>query len=196
MEVVVATRNPGKLRELRDLLADAPVRLISAEDAGLPEVEETGATFEENATKKALEAVRATGKMALGEDSGLEVDALGGRPGVFSSRFAGTDATDEDRNRLLLEQLKDVPPERRHARYHAVAVLATPDGGVYVRHGMCEGVIAQEPAGEGGFGYDPIFFYPPYGRTLAQVSLEEKHRVSHRGQALAGILEVLRQKLG
>ena len=191
VELVVATRNPGKMREIRAILANLPITILSAEEAGVPDVHETGATFEENARLKATAACTATGKMALGEDSGIEIDALGGRPGVLSSRFAGPRATDEDRNREILRQLAGVPPRQRTARYRAVAALALPDGRVFTAEGRCEGLIAERPAGEGGFGYDPIFYYPPYGCTMAQVPAEKKNAVSHRAKALAGIADIL-----
>ena len=193
VEIVAATRNAGKLRELHQLVADLPVVVLSAEDVNLPDVDETGATFEENAVKKAVNAARITGRISLGEDSGLEVDALGGKPGVYSSRFAGPKATDEDRNRLILEQLAGVPWEKRTARYRAVVAVATPDGRVEISHGVCEGIIAEQPDGTNGFGYDPIFFYPPFGCTFGRATPDMKNSVSHRGQALRGILPALRR---
>ncbi|MGQ9523409.1 MAG: XTP/dITP diphosphatase [Armatimonadota bacterium] len=195
IEIVIATRNRGKLRELAQLLSDLPLKLLSADKAGVPDIEETGRTFEENAVQKALTAARASGKPAIGEDSGLEVDALDGKPGVFSSRFAGPNATDEERNQLILTSLTGVPFPQRTARYHAVMALATPEGLVGVSHGICEGFIAEQPAGTNGFGYDPIFYYPPFGCTMGQASPEAKNRVSHRSRALAGLLPMLRRLL-
>lgn len=195
IEIVVATRNRGKLRELSQLLSDLPVKLLTADEAGVPDIEESGGTFKENAVHKALTAARASGMPAIGEDSGLEVDALDGKPGVFSSRFAGPDATDEDRNQLILRMLEGVPLEHRTARYRAAAALATPEGLVGVSEGVCEGLIAEQPAGTNGFGYDPIFYYPPFGCTMGQATPEMKNQVSHRGKALAGLLPILRRLL-
>lgn len=195
IEIVVATRNKGKLREIGQLLSDLPVKLLAADEAGVPDIEESGGTFEENAVHKAITAAKASGMLAIGEDSGLEVDALDGKPGVFSSRFAGPDATDEDRNQLILSMLEGVPFERRTARYRAAAALATPEGLVGVSEGVCEGLIAERPAGTNGFGYDPIFYYPPFGCTMGQAAPEMKNRVSHRSKALAGLLPILRRLL-
>jgi XTP/dITP diphosphohydrolase len=152
-------------------------------EARLPE--ETGQTYAENALVKARTAARLTGALALGDDSGLEVDALGGAPGLHTARFGGPWLTDRGRCELLLERLRDVPPGRRTARFRCVIALAGPARGEQVVEGVVEGVIAEEPRGSGGFGYDPVFFYPPLGRTFGEISDEDKQRVSHRGKALA-----------
>lgn len=186
MRLVLATRNEGKVREIREVLSGLDVELLTLSD--LPEVHEDGATFSENAKKKALKVAELTGLPALADDSGLEVDALGGSPGVRSARFAGDD---DANNRKLLELLKGVPPERRTARFRCVLALAFPDGRAYTVEGTCEGRIAEEPAGEGGFGYDPIFLVPERGLTFAQMTREEKNSISHRGRALRKLREVL-----
>jgi len=196
IELVVATRNANKLRELTALLAGLPVRLRSlAEFPGAAEVEETGATFAENAALKALAAAKYTGLWALADDSGLEVDALGGRPGVWSKRFAGPGATDADNNAKLLQLLADVPDERRTARFRCAIAIAAPDGRVYVDEGTCEGVIAREPRGHNGFGYDPLFVVPELGKTFAELPPGEKDRISHRGRALQAARRRLLQLL-
>ena len=182
MRLLIATNNRGKVREYRDILGDLPVELVFPPDIGIDlEVEETGATYEENARLKAESFVRASGLVTLADDSGLEVDALGGKPGVHSHRYArGSDA---DRYRLLLDQLEDVPAEQRTARFRCIIVIATPAGQSYVCEGICPGIIISTPRGEGGFGYDPIFFLPERGLTMAELPPEEKNRLSHRGRA-------------
>ncbi|MFN3652044.1 MAG: XTP/dITP diphosphatase [Armatimonadota bacterium] len=180
--LVVATKNPGKIRELRALLADLPVELLSTE--GMDEVEETGSTFAENAELKARAAASWSGEWALADDSGLEVDALDGAPGVHSNRFAGENTTEAQRNERLLQLLQGVPAEQRTARYRAVVAIAAPDGRIWLTEGACEGVIVNVPRGEGGFGYDPHFYLPEFGCTMAELPPETKNRISHRGRAL------------
>lgn len=191
--LVLASRNPGKLAELRGLLSGLPVEIVAAE--GAPQVEETGATFAENAILKARAAAAWSGDWALAEDSGLEVDALGGRPGLYSSRYAGPGATDADRNARLLAEMASIPEPERSARFRCVAALAAPDGRVWTREGTCEGRIALAPRGSHGFGYDPIFLLPD-GRTMAELPPEEKARVSHRARAMEAIVDLLRGLLG
>lgn len=192
MILVVATRNQKKLKELQELLADMPVevRLIS-EFPDAPDVEETGITFAENAELKAVSAAQATGHVALADDSGLEIDALGGKPGVMSNRFAGPGASDSDKYMLVLNLMQGIPDEHRSARFRAAVAIATPEGEVVVVEGKCEGMIAHEPSGEGGFGYDPIFYIPELGKTMAQLGSDEKNRISHRGHALRAAKKVL-----
>ena len=162
----------------------------------VPELPETGATFEENATDKARQAATETGEIALADDSGLAVDALGGRPGVLSARYGGPGTTAVDRYQLLLAELRDVPAARRTARFHCVTALAAPNGELIgTADGVCEGVIALEPSGGGGFGYDPVFFLPQYGLTMAQLDAAEKNRISHRGRAAVAIAPRLRRAL-
>lgn len=193
--LVVATENPHKLEEYRALLGGLPVRLVGLEEAGIAALpEETGASFEENAVLKAEHCARASGLRALGDDSGLEVDALGGAPGVRSSRWApGSDA---DRVRRLLERLEGVPPERRGARFVCVIAVAAPGEETRTFRGELAGRIAVAPRGEGGFGYDPVLHLPEVGRTVAELRPEEKHRISHRGRAGRLAAAWLRRSLG
>ena len=203
--LLVATRSRHKLRELRELLAlPDSVELLAPEDVGIPdEPEETGETFETNARLKARFYARRSGLPTLADDSGLEVSALGGGPGVRTRRFAGPDATDEQNNEKLLRDLAGLPPDRRGARYVCVLALALPGatgprGGmrIDVRRGTCRGRIADAPRGSGGFGYDPIFEpaqEPPGGRTLGQWSAAEKHAISHRSRAAARMRPILRE---
>lgn len=187
--LVVATKNPSKVRELRALLADLPLELRAAEE--MPDVDETGVTFAENAELKARAAAAWAGAWALADDSGLEVDALGGAPGVHSNRYWEGATTEEERNACLLRDLRDVPPERRTARYRAVVAIAAPDGRVWLNEGACEGVLLDAPRGTRGFGYDPLFYLPAHGRTMAELEPETKNRISHRARALAGARAVL-----
>jgi XTP/dITP diphosphohydrolase len=184
--LLLATSNPHKIEEFQAILAPAPYTLVSPRDLGLDvRVEETGTTFHENAVLKAIAYAEAAGILALADDSGLEIDALGGEPGVWSARFAGEATPYSERFRLLLERLSDVPEDRRTARYRCVIAMAEPaPRGLYdVVQGTLEGTIASTPAGMGGFGYDPIFYVPELGRTVAQMPAEEKHLISHRGKA-------------
>jgi XTP/dITP diphosphohydrolase len=196
MILVVATRNQKKLGELQELLADMPVtiRLIS-DFPDAPDVEETGQTFVENAELKARSAAESTGHIALADDSGLEIDALGGKPGVMSNRFAGPDASDQDKYMLILNLMDCIPDEHRSARFRAAVAIATPEGEVVTVEGKCEGMIAHTPSGEGGFGYDPIFYIPELGKTMAQLDSDEKNRISHRGKALRAAKKLLRELL-
>lgn len=195
--LVMATRNAGKVRELRDLLQGLGVELLSLADfPDLPEIPEEGATFAENAATKAKEIARLTHLPALADDSGLEVEALKGRPGVFSARYA-QDRTqpatpnDEDNWRKLLGEMAGVPREKRGARFVCEIALALPDGRVFTAHGECHGSIALEPKGGHGFGYDPVFWVPEYGRTMAELEPAVKNRISHRARALAALRELL-----
>jgi XTP/dITP diphosphohydrolase len=190
--LVLATLNPAKGRELVALLGDVPfeIRLLAdVPGARLPE--ETGATYAENALVKARTTAGLTGSLSLGDDSGLEVDALGGEPGLYTARFGGPGLDDRGRWQLLLERLRGVPPARRTARFRCVIALAGPAFGEKVVEGVAEGVIAEAPRGASGFGYDPVFFHPPLGRTFAELSDAEKARVSHRGLALAAARRLL-----
>ncbi|MDR7486173.1 MAG: XTP/dITP diphosphatase [Armatimonadota bacterium] len=190
--IVLATRNRGKVRELEALLADIPVRVRTLDDyPDIPPLPEIGRTFEANAVGKATAVARLTGCIALADDSGLEVDALGGAPGVDSATFLGPTATDDDRNAWVLGRLRGVPEGLRTARYRAVVAIATPDGTVRTFEGACEGRIAEEPRGEGGFGYDPIFIVPAYARTMAELPPEIKNQISHRARALAAARDYL-----
>ena len=182
--LLVATRNPGKAREFEQLLRGIPFQVTSLEEIGLAEeVEETGSSFEENACIKARAYAALSGLLTLADDSGLEVDALGGEPGVKSARYGGLDASDEDRVELLLKNLKAVPWEQRTGRFRCVIAIARPAGEVEMVTGAVEGIIQYKPKGTNGFGYDPVFYLPHLGRTTGELSLEEKNGLSHRGQA-------------
>ena len=197
-ELLVASGNKGKLREFGELLRGVVDTILSPADfPELPEVEEDGDTFEANALKKALSAARFTGRPVLADDSGLCVDYLGGRPGVFSARFAGESASDADNNALLLRELAGVPSENRTAAFHCVIALCLPDGSCQTFDGMLPGVILEAPRGEGGFGYDPLFLVPEYGQTFSELPMEIKNVISHRGRAMQMLKEALeRQGLG
>jgi XTP/dITP diphosphohydrolase len=182
--IVIATRNSGKIAEIKDLLTGHPVQIKSLDDFGpIPEVAEDGDTFEENAYKKASFTARVLGFPALADDSGLIVEALAGRPGVLSARYAGQGATDAQRCEKLLAEM--AAKSDRRAAFECVISVAVPTGEALTYEARCEGLIAEKPAGSKGFGYDPIFFYPPLEKTFAQMTMAEKSRVSHRGQALA-----------
>lgn len=184
---VLASGNAGKAAELRAALAGTGIALVTASEAGVPELpEETGASYEENALLKAAAVAVRTGRVTLADDSGLEVDALGGEPGVHSARFGG-DLPDGERMAYLLRRLRTVPDERRTARFVCVLVLAHPDGDVVTFRGACEGRILQGPRGDGGHGYDPVFQSADLGRSFGEATLEEKNRVSHRARALRAL---------
>ena len=192
-EIVLATRNPHKGEELASLLGDAGIRIRTlAEFPEAPEVEEDGETCEANAIKKAVEVARATGVTAVADDTGLEVDALNGRPGPFAARYAGEGATYEDNCRKLLRELEGVPSDRRTARFLTVAAVASPGGEVQITQGVLEGTIAEACRGERGFGYDPVFYIPRLGKTLAELTPEEKNRISHRATAFSQLREHLK----
>lgn len=181
--LVIATRNQGKLSEIADLLKHYPVDIKSLDDFGpIPEVVEDGDTFDDNAYKKASFTARVLGFPALADDSGLIVPALDGAPGVHSARWAGEKATDEEKCKKLLSELEGVTDRR--AAFECVISIAVPDGPALTYEGRCEGEIITAPRGENGFGYDPVFYYAPFDKTFAQISREEKSRVSHRGKAL------------
>jgi XTP/dITP diphosphohydrolase len=190
--LVIATRNLGKAKEIELLLQDSGFEIRSLRDyPSAPEPEETGESFGENAAIKALAAAEHTGELAIADDSGLVIDALDGAPGVYSSRFAGEGATDEERNAKIFDLMKDVPDEKRTARFIAVAAIAEPHNLICTALGVVEGFIAREPMGSNGFGYDPIFWLPENGRTMAQLSPDEKNRISHRGKAFRTAIEII-----
>jgi len=194
MKLLVATGNPGKLKEIRRLLADSPVQVVGLDAyPELPEVVEDGDSFAANACKKAQQMAAATGCLTLADDSGLVVEALGGAPGVISARYAGEEGDDEANNRKLMQALRDVPDDRRQAAFHCVMALAEPGGRCRTFEGRISGMLLREPRGEGGFGYDPYFLVPEYGKTTAELSLDIKNRISHRGQALRKVLPVLKE---
>jgi non-canonical purine NTP pyrophosphatase (RdgB/HAM1 family) len=185
-ELLLASQNPGKLREMRTLVDGLPVRVVGPRDLGIDEApEETGTSFLENAVLKARYYAKRSGLLTVADDSGLSVDALAGRPGLYSSRFGGEGATDDRRNELLLELLAGVPEEQRGARFTSAVAVARGDDVLFRHQESVEGRVARERRGTNGFGYDPLFFYPPYGKTFGEVAREEKDRVSHRGKAFA-----------
>ncbi len=196
--LVLGTRNAKKRREIEEILGDLPLTLHDlSQYPAAPEVEEDGATFEANARKKAAETAVAVGQWVLGEDSGLVVPALGGRPGVHSARYAGTDGDDAANNARLLEELAPHAPDKRAAYYVCTAALADPAGKVHaVVEGRCHGVIIAEHRGAGGFGYDPLFLVPEFHKTFGELSARVKHALSHRGRALAKLRPVLRTVFG
>lgn len=190
--LLIATTNRGKLAEYRALLSGLNLELLSIDRAGISQTaREDYSSFEENARSKALFYHGLSGFITLADDSGLEVDALDGEPGVYSSRYAGENASDSDRVNFLLNKLKGIPLERRTARFKCVIAIAAPGGILEVVDGQCDGLISLEPRGENGFGYDPVFYLPEYGRTIAELSAELKNEVSHRGRAARKAREVL-----
>jgi XTP/dITP diphosphohydrolase len=184
--LVIATSNKGKTKEIQDLLAGYPVKIKNLDDFGpIPTIAETGDTFEENAYSKASFTARVLGLPALADDSGLSVAALNGAPGIYSARYGGDAATDEERCLKLLQAMKG--KHDRRAFFECVVSIAVPSGPALTYEARCEGLITENPSGAKGFGYDPIFFYPPYSKTFAEMTLEEKNQVSHRGKAFAEI---------
>lgn len=190
--IIFATGNEGKMKEIREILGDLGYEILSMKEAGVDvDIVEDGETFEENAIIKATTVMKATGSIVLADDSGLEVDYLNKEPGVMSARYMGENTSYRIKNQIIIDRLDGVPDEKRTARFVCVIAAAFPDGRVETRRGTIEGRIAYEPAGEHGFGYDPIFYYPEKKMTTAQLSPEEKNKVSHRGKALRLIKEVL-----
>ena len=195
MKAVLASKNEKKLREMQEILSGLGIEVLLQSQIGVDiEVEETGDTFEENARLKA-EAVRdASGMIAISDDSGLWVEALDGAPGVYSARYGGEGLDDEGRYRLLLSNMEG--QEDRRCKFVCVICCAFPDGAVLTARGECHGMLATEPVGEGGFGYDPIFYLPQWGKSMAQLTPQEKHQISHRGKALEGLKKELENKNG
>lgn len=194
MRIILASNNKNKLREFREILGDDGFEIISQSEAGLDlDVEETGTTFAENAFLKAYAACRASGEIAISDDSGLEVDALGGEPGVYSARYGGGNLTDHEKCLLVLDKLKD--HEDRSARFVSAISCVFPNGDVVRAEGECRGVIADAPRGDNGFGYDPIFYVEEYGRTMGELTADEKNSISHRGKALLNFEEELKKYL-
>ena len=194
IKFVLASRNPGKLKEMNEILSHLGIQVCSEEEAGVDvEVEETGTTFEENSRLKAEAVMKASGLPAISDDSGLCVDCLGGAPGVYSARYGGPELDDAGRYRLLLENMRGQMP--RTAQFVSAITCCFPNGDVLTARGECPGTIAYAPMGEGGFGYDPVFFVPPLKKTFAQLTPEEKNAVSHRGKALAAFRDKLEDYL-
>ena len=192
-KIVFATGNAGKMREIRMILADADVEVLSMKDAGIdPDIVENGSTFAENALIKARACAKLTGMMALADDSGLVVDYLNGEPGIYSARYMGENTSYHIKNHNLIERLDGVPDEKRTARFVCAIAAVLPDGTELVTEGTMEGRIGYEEKGENGFGFDPVFYVPEYGLTSAQMDAEQKNAASHRGKALRAVKEELR----
>ncbi|MFC1920672.1 XTP/dITP diphosphatase [Chloroflexota bacterium] len=193
-KLLLATNNKNKVREYRSLLKGVPFKLVTMAEEGITtEVDEVGESYKENAILKATLLAAESGLIALADDSGTEIDALGGEPGILSHRYAGEGASDSDRNIYLLSRMQDVQEGNRSASFHCAIALATPGGEVETCHGECRGTITFEPRGEQSFGYDPIFFIPELGKTMAELSLEEKNSISHRGHAARKAAELLKK---
>jgi XTP/dITP diphosphohydrolase len=185
MKLVLASQNPHKIREISQILAHPRLQLLTLRDFALrADIKEDGESFRQNAYLKAQAVARLTGEIALADDSGLEVAALGGAPGVYSARYAGEGATDEENNQHLLKQMQGIPPGRRQARFRCVIAIVKPGGESFYAEGICEGLIAQRPKGKHGFGYDPLFIVPRYNKTMAELGPGVKNQISHRAQAL------------
>jgi XTP/dITP diphosphohydrolase len=190
--IVLASRNRGKVKEIQAMLADLGIGIVSLHEfPGIPETLEDGKSFLDNALKKAKEVAESTGEIVLADDSGLEVDVLGGAPGIYSARYAGADANDAENIRKLLEDMKDIAPESRGATFRCILVLYSAKGRYETFEGRWKGMITEKPVGHHGFGYDPVFFLPEEGMTVAQLSDEAKNRISHRAQAVAKLKERL-----
>ncbi len=191
--IIFVTGNKGKLAEIEKILKDLDYEVVSMKDAGVSvDIDENGSTFEENAMIKARAVHDATGEMTMADDSGLEIDALDGRPGIYSARFMGEDTPYSVKNKALIDALKGVPDEKRTARFVCACALVLPDGTGYTVRGTFEGRIGYEEKGSNGFGYDPIFFLPERGCTSAELSPEDKNEISHRGQALRKMKEIIK----
>ena len=191
-KIVFATTNDGKIKEIKEILADFDVEIVSMKEMNIDvDVEENGTTFEENSLIKARAISKLTGLPALADDSGLEVDYLNGEPGVYSARYLGRDTDYDYKNNYIIDKLKDAKDEERSARFVCVISLVLPDGREFVKKGVMEGRIGYEIKGENGFGYDPIFYLPQYGKTSAEISAEEKNKISHRGKALREMKELI-----
>ncbi|GAB6105209.1 XTP/dITP diphosphatase [Blautia glucerasea] len=192
-KVIFATGNEGKMKEIREILGDLDIELLSLKDAGITaDIEENGSTFEENAIIKAKAISQLTGEIVLADDSGLEIDYLNKEPGIYSARYMGEDTSYHIKNSNLIQRLEGVPDQQRSARFVCAIAAAFPDGTVKTVRASMEGRIGYEEKGENGFGYDPIFYLPEYGCSSAEISMEEKNKISHRGKALRAIKDELR----
>lgn len=193
-KLIFASNNAGKIREVKEIMQDYGKEILSLEEAGIHiDVEENGTTFEENALIKCRAIHELTGAMVLADDSGLEIDYLNKEPGVYSARYLGHDTSYDIKNQIILDRLKEAQGAQRSTRYVCAMAAILPDGREYTALGTVEGLIAQEPAGHGGFGYDPIFLVPEYGKTMAELTPEEKNAISHRGRALQALRNLLDQ---
>lgn len=196
-KIIFATGNEGKMCEIRMILGDLGVPVLSLKEAGVQaDIDENGKTFEENACIKARAIQKLTGQIVLADDSGLVIDCLNGEPGIYSARYMGENTSYDVKNRNLIERLQGVPDQERTARFECVIAAALPDGRVLTTYGAMEGRIGYEIAGTNGFGYDPIFYLPQYGCTSAEISLEQKNEISHRGKALRAMKEELKKIVG
>lgn len=194
MKIILATRNNHKIEEIKKILADSKIEILTLKDfPDVPEIEETGKTLEENAVLKAKKVFSVTGMPALADDSGLEVDALDGAPGVISARFAGPECSYKDNNLKLLRLLKGVPREKRGATFRCVVALALSQDDIRVVKGKVKGIITESEIGENGFGYDPVFFHPESGKNFAELGREEKNRISHRGIAFGKARKLIKK---
>ena len=194
--IVFATGNAGKMKEIRQIMADLDCEVVSMKEAGAnPEIVENGTSFAENAEIKARAVWNCTGDIVLADDSGLVVDYIGGEPGIYSARYMGEDTSYEIKNQNIIDRLADAKEEERTARFVSAIAAVLPDGSELVTEGTVEGLIAHEPAGNGGFGYDPIFYLPEYGVTSAEIPIEKKNEISHRGKALEAMKIKLRERL-
>lgn len=191
-KIVFATTNEGKVKEIKEILGDFPIEVVSMKEMGITaDIEENGATFEENSLIKARALAKLTGLPALADDSGLEVDYLNGEPGIYSARYLGRDTDYDYKNNYIIDKLSGAKGEERSARFVCVISLVLPDGREFVERGVVEGLIGYEQKGENGFGYDPIFYLPEYGKTSAELPPEEKNRISHRGKALTAMKKLI-----
>lgn len=191
-QLLLATKNLGKLKEFRELIQDSSWQVLSLQDfPDIPDIEENGTTFQENAHIKAEAVAKATGIITIADDSGLEVDYLNGAPGVYSARFAGEPKDDTKNNEKLLSLIKDVAQEKRTARFRCVIAIVVPERETFYCDGVCEGIIGTDLIGDNGFGYDPLFYLPQFDKTMAQLSMEEKNNISHRGKAFHSALPIL-----
>lgn len=191
-KLIIASNNAGKIREIREIMEDYGKEIISQKEAGIDlDVEENGTTFEENARIKCRAIHKLTGAMVLADDSGLEIDYLNKEPGVYSARYLGHDTPYEVKNQIILDRLKDAKGEERSTRYVCAMAVIMPDGREFCALGTVEGLIAEKPSGNGGFGYDPIFFVPEYGKTMAELTPDEKNAISHRGRALRAVRKLV-----
>jgi XTP/dITP diphosphohydrolase len=192
LEVIVATRNRGKIREIREALKGLGLRIYALSDfPNVPEIEEDGKSFTENALKKARFYSKHFGKLAIADDSGLEVSSLKGLPGIYSARYVRERASSQENNQKLLREMKDVPISKRGAKFKCIIAVVSPDGREVIAEGECKGRIGFKEKGKKGFGYDPLFILPKYGKTMAELSLEAKNRISHRGKALKKIRRII-----
>ncbi len=194
-KLLIATHNAGKLKEFAAFFSDTPIELVSLADLDIHEdVNETGSTYAENATLKATTYAKLSSLPTLADDSGLEVDGLNGEPGVRSARYAGDNANDDDRIAFLLQKLNNIPRDRWTAQFRCVIALARPDSPAQLFEGQCQGVITDKPKGKKGFGYDPVFYMPELGRTMAELPFDEKNRISHRGRAAMKLVDELKRR--